>query len=766
VDIVALHLSGDTLPDLAVVSGYSGGEMILLQGVGANGVGSGAFTEKQRITLLDSERPIQLLPQDFNQDGVTDLALLEQADNNSSVSNAAVRVYLAGSDGSFSPLPAVRTTAGTDDEGAGLVGGDFNSDGKPDVAVLGQDLSSTGYYQGFVQVLLNSGEAGGKGTGTLVPGSATASKYLRFSGAVTADVDDDGLTDIVTAETQDDDTIVTLVGSGAVASVKGSFTPADTVSAAPSSSLMRIGHVDLDVIPDLVTASGAQESVSVMHGNATNGKPNGTFGSPVSYALNGSPVALELADLNQDGFMDIITANNSDNDVSILLGTSNGTFAEAAVTVTGGRASALAVVDLNDDGALDLAVADQANHRVSVLAANLVDGAPHGSFTALEATAVNNPRCLAVADFNADDMLDVAVGTSTDGLVVLLAQGSLGKANGTFVAQPQVTSQYLSAVAVVELNGDIALDLVAINSSHNAISIFAGLIDSTTGLPDGRFQPPTADYLVEDGPSALLVADLTRDHMPDLLVANAAANSLSVMAGQSVNGLRGGSFGAAVHMALPAAPGALLQTDLNSDGAPDLLVAMPEANAIQAFTSNVKDLSALPASYFDSDDEGWVLTGDSLSATETAVDHTASGGNPGGYISEHVVSQNGNNYWKAPEKFRGDLSDAVGNTLHLDLWVDYGASMDVTTQILVFSEDDSGNVTLLESQLPYEPADMWTRYAVPISEGYGWADYDTGAVCTNATLQKVFSDVDDLWILASWGSTYANMKLDSVQFKP
>jgi hypothetical protein len=82
---------------------------------------------------------------------------------------------------------------------------------------------------------------------------------------------------------------------------------------------MAAADVDGDGRVDLVLANRARSSFSVLIGQG-----NGTFAAPVDFELGepADPIALALADLNQDGLLDVVTANVATNDVSVILRTS------------------------------------------------------------------------------------------------------------------------------------------------------------------------------------------------------------------------------------------------------------------------------------------------------------------------------------------------------------------------------------------------------------------------------------------------------------
>jgi hypothetical protein len=86
-----------------------------------------------------------------------------------------------------------------------------------------------------------------------------------------------------------------------------------------------VGDFNGDGKPDLVTANQGNNTVSVLLAEGALG-----FQPAVNYAVGSFPNSVAVGDFNGDGKLDVVTANRSDNNVSVLLGNGDGTF-QAAV---------------------------------------------------------------------------------------------------------------------------------------------------------------------------------------------------------------------------------------------------------------------------------------------------------------------------------------------------------------------------------------------------------------------------------------------------
>src|SRR5437588_662056 len=130
-----------------------------------------------------------------------------------------------------------------------------------------------------------------------------------------------------------------------------------------------------------------------------------SFSPAVSYPAGPAPLGVVRADFNGDGRLDLATANQGANTVSVLLGNGNGTFQPAQTSATGAGPASVAVGDFNADGKLDLATANQGDNTVSVLLGN-----GNGTFQAPSNISIGSPpTSVAVGDFNADGKLDLGV---------------------------------------------------------------------------------------------------------------------------------------------------------------------------------------------------------------------------------------------------------------------------------------------------------------------------------------------------------------------
>jgi hypothetical protein len=349
-------------------------------------------------------------------------------------------------------------------------------------------------------------------------------------------------------------------GTGAYRLVS-TFTPTDPllqalpVGASPKS--VTAADVNGDGRLDLIVANSTAGDVSVLLGSG-----DGSFRAQRTFATAPAPFAVVVADINGDGHPDLITANH--NTVSVLLGNGDGSFQKAQSFALGGYVTALAVADVNGDGKPDLIVANSASNTVSVLLNTTAPGSTSLSFAAPQPFAVGlSPHALVVADVNGDGKPDLIVTNKRDNTVSVLLNTAPGSTSLSFAAQvPVAAGSGLASVAVADVNGDGHPDLVVADES---IGNSRGGVSVLRGNGDGSFQPlqtfATGSY------GSVAVADVNSDGSLDLIATNSISGGVSVLLG---NGQ--GSFQQPRIIPTSRFVQSVAVADVNGDGHLDLIL--------------------------------------------------------------------------------------------------------------------------------------------------------------------------------------------------
>jgi len=234
----------------------------------------------------------------------------------------------------------------------------------------------------------------------------------------------------------------------------------------------------------------------------------------------------------------------------------NGNFYSAGFQPDG-----IAVADFNNDGHLDMAIGDYAQgNNVEIFLGN-GDGSFRDplSFAAPRDMA---PGSLAAADLNADGITDLVIGG--DGIVIA---SFLGVGDGTFTLAAKYEVSVPLSVAVADLNGDNIPDIaVASDGSSDA--------EVLIGNGDGTFQH-AAHYPLDYGTEDLVISDLNGDGHPDLaVVVFCSPHPKRCQVGEvSVLLNRGdGTFQSPLNFNVGSGPIGIAAADVNHDGTQDLVV--------------------------------------------------------------------------------------------------------------------------------------------------------------------------------------------------
>ena len=403
------------------------------------GLGDGTFREPSVGLGLSAVNPdLQaMVSGDFNGDGKLDLVVEETG-------GGTIAVLLGNGDGTFQApkFYAVGTSSYPFGPGNTLVAGDFNGDGRLDLAVASNRSND-------VSVLLGNGDGTFQNQVTYAVGSGP-------SALVAGDFNGDGRLDLAVANVGSNDVSV-LLGNG-----DGTFQPAKEYAAGSTPAALVAGDFNGDgkldmAVDDGGDANGNGIGVSVLLGNG-----DGTFQAAKEYAVSGFASGLVAGDFNGDGRLDLAITDQADNTIFLLLGNGDGTFQAQKTIAAGVQAYTLVAGDFNGDGRLDLATADYRNDNISVLL-NKGDG----TFAARQPTVVGvSPYVLVVGDFNGDGRLDLATANFISNDISVL----LGNGDGTFQAEERVslgTNAYPTGLVAGDFNGDGRLDLAVIDSGDS-----------------------------------------------------------------------------------------------------------------------------------------------------------------------------------------------------------------------------------------------------------------------------------------------------------
>jgi hypothetical protein len=380
------------------------------------------------------------------------------------------------------------------------------------------------------------------------------------------------------------------------------FLDAPAYGAGSGPRFVATGDFNGDGKPDIAVANFYGNSVSILLGNG-----DGTYQPQVVYPVVAGPSSIVVADLNGDGKLDLVVANCgpcfnggvSNTPVSVFLGNGDGTFQPRVDYRAANGPVSVVVADFNGDGKLDLGVLNYCGHANSYFcgsgdvqgSVSILLGNGDGTFQAQVGYATGySPESLALGDFNGDGKLDLAVANTSrfSNSVGIL----LGRGDGTFRRQVEyATAMNPGSVAVGDFNGDGNQDLAVAAIGCAALFCNHGYVSILLGNGDGTFRTHV-NYPTGTGATAVAVADLNGDGIPDLAVADAYNSTVSVLLG---NG--DGTFKMRVDYVTGGRPYSVAIRDMNGDGKPDLLIANVNGDSVSVLAGDGHGHFEAPLSY-------------------------------------------------------------------------------------------------------------------------------------------------------------------------
>lgn len=599
------------------------------------GRGDTEFFDAPGPPVSVGEGPVGLAGADIDGDGTRDLVV---ANEGVEPAPGSITILKGDGDGTFTLLqqpkpdePGEFVNSLPAGQGTRAVAiGNVNADPALDILALNARSNP-----GTISIFSGDGEGIFTPGGTVTTGTEPQDVALR-------DLNGDGDLDLVLANFTDD-TVSVRFGNG-----DGTFAADQSYPVGTAPNRIAFGEMGGDNRPDLVVSNNRSGDVSVLLANGP-----GTFGKARNFFADAEPQAVGLGDFNQDGLLDAAVATQGSSDVgasvAVLRNRGGGVlhavediprvngpsdvtsadldgdglpdllvaggagsvlvfpalsqgFGSPTVINIGGRTLGVVAPDLNGDARPDIVATDTENSRIAVI---LSQGggrfaAPVHYFTA------PNPGGVTVGDFNNDGRPDIAVAAVRDeagvcqggsqpgadcvrdedcgtggicarpgtaSVLLQLPDGTLGAARNTPVEQTPI------GIAALDANCDGRDDLVVANLASSTVSVLRS-------NNDGSFTPAQTLSETQIGlnPIALAVADFNRDGMDDFAVANTVApgnfNNVRLFQGNSDCSGTFSAFPGSGQRKIGEYANALVARDFNGDQFVDIGVTSQISNEV------------------------------------------------------------------------------------------------------------------------------------------------------------------------------------------
>jgi hypothetical protein len=329
---------------------------------------------------------------------------------------------------------------------------------------------------------------------------------------------------------------------------------------------------------DVVQLSFVQSATSYSPSNlktylATGG---GMFAAPTLTTAGNNPLYAASADLNGDGFADVVSASYNDGALAVFFNNkaTPGTF-NPAVFLNSPGASQLAIADMNGDGLPDLLSAD---FNVSLFIQS-----SQGSFAAPISLYSGGANWVAAGDLNHDGAMDVAL-TDAVGVKILFQVGTaavpvFATPVGVFPQTSNANVQGANIIAIADVDGDGYNDLVITDPGPTGgMAPTVNILLQDHNNPGHFLTAVPYPIPVQDPPESIIVTNLT-----------------GAMGASKLDIVIGGNQGVTVLLHDPANPGKFLPAtfytaagaeqiavaDINGDGKPDIVTSTGVTHPIQ-----------------------------------------------------------------------------------------------------------------------------------------------------------------------------------------
>ncbi|MEG4345001.1 FG-GAP-like repeat-containing protein, partial [Microcoleus sp. A003_D6] len=348
-------INGDGKPDLATANRGSASTSILLNTTTTLAT---TPTFATKVDFTTGTTPVSVSIGDINGDDKPDLATANYGSTNTSI------LLNTTTTGATTPTFATKVDFPTLIQPNSVGIGDFNGDGKPDLAVA--SLNNT------TSIFLNT-------TTTLATTPTFATKVDFTTGPrptilSIGDFNGDGKPDFATANQNNNTTSILLNTTTTLATTPTFATKVDLIGGTTARSVS-IGDFNGDGKPDLAVANFGSASTSIFLNTTTTLATTPTFATKFDFTTGNGPASVSIGDFNRDGKPDLAVANFGSASTSIFLnttptGATTPTFATKIDFTTGTNPISVSIDDFNGDGKPDLAVANQGSNTTSIFLNN------------------------------------------------------------------------------------------------------------------------------------------------------------------------------------------------------------------------------------------------------------------------------------------------------------------------------------------------------------------------------------------------------------
>ncbi|UJR09498.1 hypothetical protein I4U23_013736 [Adineta vaga] len=437
-----------------------------------------------------------------------------------------------------------------------VVSGDLNNDTEIDLIVANSETDSIGIFLGY-----------SNGTFTNQRTYFTGYKSRPYSIAI-EDFNQDNKLDLIIAY-YGYNSLGIHYGDG-----NGYFSNHRMISLGSSRPIsLSIGNFNNDSYIDIAVINNGTSNLLILLGSF-----DGSFEIFTSYFMgyDSIPYSMDIADLNNDFYLDIVIVNYGIDNLMILLGNGDGRFINKFVYSTGkgSKPCSIIIADLNNDYYMDIAIANSGNDNIGIFY-----GFNNGTFTnqIIYSTGLNSkPNLMNKGDFNRDNKIDLIIINSEMNNLIIFEQNN----NKTLTLITKHLLEYQSEISSIIINDfdhDNQSDVILTNFNYNNF-LFLNQYKSNPIINLLKYPTESNAYSVR-----VDVIDLNDDNQLDMIVINRDTNTIGILMGE-----RNEIFGNITFYTTGdfSQPWSFAIGDINNDNKLDLVVVLTNQSEILILIGN------------------------------------------------------------------------------------------------------------------------------------------------------------------------------------
>jgi photosystem II stability/assembly factor-like uncharacterized protein len=301
-----------------------------------------------------------------------------------------------------------------------------------------------------------------------------------------------------------------------------------------------------------------------------------SFAARQDIGAGNSPNGIIAADFNGDGLPDVAETNGNSNTIGVFVNASSpGSISLPSATgvFTGGSPQSPAVVDWDGDGKLDIVATSPGSFFTSVYR-NVSTSAI--AFDNGVNFSSSSPRIAAVGDLDGDGKPDLVVtNINESNVAVFWNTSSPGSVSSLFFGT-ELTGSTPNDVKLADMDLDGKLDIIVANSASNSVSVLRNI---STGPGDITFDT-RVDFPTASTPWMLAIADFNQDGLPDIAVTCSTANVVSVLRNNTSTLI---SFEAKIDLGTGFNVTGIAVDDLDGNGLPDVVASNTNSASVSVF---------------------------------------------------------------------------------------------------------------------------------------------------------------------------------------